>query len=223
MPTRSTVRENYLKTIFELQEVHEQELVSVGQIARALNLTAGTVTGMIKKLASEELLEHQAYAGCRLTKNGRAKAVEILRRHRILELFLVQSLGLDWSDVHEEAERLEHAISDRVLDRIDKMLGYPELDPHGDPIPTADGKIAKLSLARLSDCRMGDECLIARILDESKEFLRFIGTMGLYPGTQIVVEMIKPEAGIIQVKPANGEATSLGLGPAEKLLVEYTR
>lgn len=216
---KSIARENYLKTIFELQEVEKMPIVPVGQLAAALGLTPGTVTGMIKKLAGEGLLEYRAYAGCSLTPKGREGAVDIVRRHRILELFLVRTLGLDWAEVHEEAERLEHAVSPRVMEGLDRLLDYPALDPHGDPIPTKEGVIAQLPHRRLSECAEGESCLVARVLDESPEFLRFVGSIGLYPGTAITVRKVQAEAGVIQVSRGEGAPLPLGFQPAAKLLV----
>lgn len=218
----SVARENYLKTIFELQQAQGEDTVTIGRLADALKLTAGTVTAMVKKLAQKKLLKHQAYVGCKLTVRGRVQAMNMLRRHRMLELFLVKILGLDWSEVHEEADRLEHALSDRVLARMDMLLDYPELDPHGDPIPSTAGKLPALPRTRLSDCQAGDQCEIARILDESKEFLQFIGSMGLYPGTAISVEKVLPTAGIIEIKPNGRKRISMGLVPAEKLIIRHT-
>ena len=219
---KSTARENYLKTIFELQSAQTDDApVAVGTVARALGVTAGTVTGMVKKLARQNLLHYQAYAGIRLTDEGRALAVDILRRHRILESFLVEIVGLDWADVHEEAERLEHAVSDRVLDGLEKLLGYPKLDPHGDPIPSADGQIAALPQTSLADSRAGDQCVVARVLDESRPFLQYIGSIGLKPGTPIRVRQVLPQAGTIEVLPQAGDPITLGLGPADKLLIQY--
>jgi DtxR family Mn-dependent transcriptional regulator len=220
---KSTVRENYLKTIFELQKAQKGETVGVGRLSKEMNLTAGTVTGMIKRLAEEKLVHHTAYVGCALTEKGRSQAVDILRRHRIMELFLVKIVGQDWSEVHEEAERLEHAISDRLLTQIDELLGYPELDPHGDPIPSPDGRIPELPQSKLTDCSPGVECAIVRVLDESKDFLDFVGSKGLFPGTAITVESIEPEAGIIQIKPLGGEPVSLGISASEKLLVKIPK
>ena len=219
---KSTARENYLKTIFELQSARTDNApIAVGTVARALGVTAGTVTGMVKKLARQNLLHYQAYAGLRLTDEGRALAVDILRRHRILESFLVEIVGLDWADVHEEAERLEHAVSDRVLDGLEKLLGYPKLDPHGDPIPSADGQIAALPQTSLADSRAGDQCVVARVLDESRPFLQYIGSIGLKPGTPIRVQQILPQAGTIEIQPESGSPITLGLGPADKLLIQY--
>ncbi len=219
---KSTARENYLKTIFELQSARQADApVAIGVLAKALGVTPGTVTGMAKKLASEKLIRYQAYEGLRLTAKGQEVAISILRRHRILELFLVEVVGLDWSEVHEEAERLEHAVSDRVLAGLDRMLGFPELDPHGDPIPTADGKIARLPQTSLADSQAGDRCVVARVLDESKPFLQYIGSIGLKPGTPICIEQIHPEAGTIQIQPETGDPITLGLAPADKLLIQY--
>jgi len=219
---KSTARENYLKTIFELQSAQEADVpVAVGVLAKALGVTPGTVTGMAKKLAREKLVRHQAYGGLRLTAKGQDVAISILRRHRILELFLVEIVGLDWSDVHEEAERLEHAISDRVLAGLDRLLGFPKIDPHGDPIPAADGTIAVLPQTSLADSQAGDRCVVARVLDESKPFLQFVGSIGLKPGTSIFIEQIHPEAGTIQIQPETGDLITLGLAPADKLLIQY--
>ena len=163
---KSTARENYLKAILELQEHHHREVIGLSLITRELGLSPGTVTGMIKQLAGSGLVEYKAYTGCRLTAEGREIAVKVLRNHRIIELFLVEVLGFDWADVHEEAELIEHAISPKVLSAIDKLLGYPEFDPHGDPIPSADGKIARPDYTQLTACKTGDDCEIARVLDE---------------------------------------------------------
>lgn len=217
----STARENYLKTILELQETQEHDVVKLNLIAKELGLTAGTVTGMIKTLTAEGLLDYRAYVGCRLTEKGRKLAVNILRKHRIIELFLVEIIGLDWAEVHDEAEHIEHVISPKVLDGIDKLLGYPALDPHGDPIPSIDGKIAKAEHTKLSYCKTGDKCEITRILDESKPFLRFIGDMKLFPGTKINIDNIQPEAGIIALRPDGLETVVMSLDSAEKLLIKH--
>jgi DtxR family transcriptional regulator, Mn-dependent transcriptional regulator len=217
-----SARENYLKTIFELQEANNLEIIGIGQLASALGLSAGTITGMVKKLSSQNLLNYKAYSGCSLTPAGRSMAVDILRRHRILELFLVKTIGLDWADVHEEAERLEHAVSPRVLDGLDRLLGYPQVDPHGDPIPDAEGWMASFPHISLSNCHEGKDYEVARILDESREFLTFIGSISLYPGTRIRIKKIQPEAGVIQVKPEGRDSVTLGLLPGKNILVSET-
>lgn len=217
---KSTARENYLKTILELQEAHDKEIVGLSLIAKELGLAGGTVTGMIKQLADADLVDYKAYAGCRLTEEGRELAVKILRNHRIIELFLVEIIGLDWSEVHDEAERLEHTVSPKVLDGIDRLLGYPEFDPHGDPIPTADGRIAKPLYTMLAVCTAEQDYEVARIIDESKDFLDFVGDMTLFPGTGIHVNEIVPEAGIIKLQTIDAKDIVMGMAAAEKILVK---
>ncbi|MDC7127259.1 MAG: metal-dependent transcriptional regulator [Spirochaetales bacterium] len=217
---QSSARENYLKTILELQEAQGTEIIKLNLIAKELGLAAGTVTGMVKALTAEGFLEYRAYVGCRLTTKGRKLAVTTLRNHRIIELFLVDIVGMDWSEVHDEADRIEHALSPKVVSGIDKLLGYPVFDPHGDPIPTADGEIPKYNHSKLHSCKAGDTCEISRILDESKQFLSFIGDIALYPGTIVHIDEIQPEAGIIRLRPEGAEPVVLSLESAEKLLIK---
>src|SRR4051795_2115527 len=151
MPS-STV-ENYLKQIYlEQQDGEPGELVSMGKLATAMRVVPGTATTMVKALADSGLVSYEPRGGTRLTHGGERLALHVLRRHRLVELFLVKVLGLDWSEVHAEAEELEHAISDKVLERIDILLGRQSVDPHGDPIPTAKGKVSEPTLASLADC-----------------------------------------------------------------------
>src|SRR6187397_1637357 len=142
MPS-STV-ENYLKQIYLEQQLAPDELVSMGKLATSMGVVPGTATSMIKALADSGLVSYEPRTGVKLTRGGEQLALHVLRRHRLVELFLVKTLGLDWSEVHAEAEELEHAISDKVLDKIDALLGHPTVDPHGDPIPTAEGKLPKV-------------------------------------------------------------------------------
>jgi DtxR family Mn-dependent transcriptional regulator len=135
MPSITT--ENYLKTILQLRDKHpERDLVNLGELAQELGLTAGTITTMAKRLAKDGYLDYHIRSGVCLTETGQQEALKVVRRHRLIELFLVEKLKIDWSEVHEDAEALEHAVSDRVLDRIDAMMHYPEVDPHGAPIPS---------------------------------------------------------------------------------------
>src|SRR5215471_11725921 len=132
----SSTVENYLKQLYLEQQVTNNRLVSMGRLAALLNVVPGTATSMIKTLADSGLVSYEPRSGVRLTTGGEQLALHVLRRHRLVELFLVKVLGLDWSEVHAEAEELEHAISDKVLEKIDGLLGHPSADPHGDPIPT---------------------------------------------------------------------------------------
>src|SRR3954447_15853686 len=152
MPT-STV-ENYVKQLYLEQQRAPEQLVSMGKLATAMGVVPGTATTMMKALADSGLVAYEPRGGVRLTRGGEQLALHVLRRHRLVELFLVQVLGMDWSEVHPEAEELEHAISDKVLERIDAFLGHPQVDPHGDPIPSAKGKVSHRSLTSLAECEL---------------------------------------------------------------------
>src|SRR6266576_6481305 len=144
--------ENYLKQLYLEQQSRSEELVPMGKLASAMGVVPGTATSMVKALADSGLVSYEPRFGAKLTKGGEQLALHVLRRHRLVELFLVKVLGLDWSEVHDEAEELEHAVSDKVLDRIDTLLNHPSVDPHGDPIPTARGKVSDSPVVSLADC-----------------------------------------------------------------------
>src|SRR5438270_7645999 len=170
MPT-STV-ENYVKQIYLEQQQTPGELVSMGKLATAMKVVPGTATTMIKALSDSGLVDYEPRGGARLTRGGEQLALHVLRRHRLVELFLVKILGLDWSEVHVEAEELEHAISDKVLNRIDTILEHPSVDPHGDPIPTAKGKMRDSGRRTLADLEPGTTVRIARVMDQDPPFLQ---------------------------------------------------
>jgi DtxR family Mn-dependent transcriptional regulator len=174
--------ENYVKTIYQLAEPDEAA-VATGQIAAALGVLPGTVTSMLKTLDESKLATYTPYEGVRLTPAGQALALRVLRRHRLIERFLVETLRLSWDEIHDEAENMEHAVSDWLVDRIDAVLGYPTTDPHGDPIPRADGTVAATVDRRLADCTAGERFHVARVTDQSPEFLRFLSQAGLGIGT----------------------------------------
>jgi len=222
MPT-STV-EDYLKAIW-LEEQRPpssgtDRLVSMGQIAQALAVAPGTVTAMVKTLERSGLLEYEPYSGVRLSPEGRHTAIHVVRRHRLIELFLVETLGLDWSEVHEEAERLEHAMSDKLIDRVDELLGFPRFDPHGDPIPDASGATEEVSWLRLADCPAGSSFTIARVSDQDEEFLRFVERHGLKPGARIEIKSRDIQADAITVAPEDKPAITIGSEAAAKLWIE---
>lgn len=219
MPTSAA--EDYLKTILLQEESLESgQVVTMGGISGALDVAPGTVTSMIKTLEKDGLLTYERYVGVRLTEDGRQTALEVLRRHRLIELFLVEVLGLNWSEVHEEAERLEHAMSQKLIDRVDAYLGHPRVDPHGDPIPDGQGELRAAPLVNLAECRQGEHRRIARVSDQDQAFLRFIERRGLKPGTEVLVEMHDPIADAVTVRPAGGEPVTLGVAAAAKLWVE---
>src|SRR6188768_2232817 len=172
-PMPSLTVENYVKAIYQLAHGAEDGAVATGQISAALGVLPGTVTSMLKTLDESNLATYTPYEGVRLTPSGRGLALRVLRRHRLIEQFLSQTLNLSWDEVHEEAEHMEHAVSDALVDRIDAYLGHPTTDPHGDPIPTADGTVAMAAARSLVECAVGDRFRVARVIDQSSEFLRY--------------------------------------------------
>src|SRR4051812_4286143 len=172
-PPSQTV-ENYLKTIYQAQlSLSRDALVPMGQLAGSLGIVPGTATTMVKALAESGLAHYEPYAGVRLTSAGRKLATLVLRRHRLIELFLVGVMGMDWTEVHDEAENLEHAVSERLIDRIDEMLGRPAVDPHGDPIPDSHGALAPADGDSLLTCPEGVPVTVSRVTDQDRAFLRF--------------------------------------------------
>src|SRR4051812_46831005 len=195
--------ENYLKQLYlEQQRVPDQK-VSMGRLATAMNVVPGTATTMVKALSDSGLVSYEPRTGVRLTRPGEQLALHVLRRHRLVELFLVKVLGLDWSEVHEEAEHLEHAVSDKVLERMDALLGHPSVDPHGDPIPTSKGKVPSPKLQSLAECDVGRTVRIARIADQEPAFLQFLHKNGLTPGVLLTVDTRDPHADSVVLKPAD--------------------
>src|SRR5499426_4676445 len=164
----SSTVENYLKAIYQGQSTltADQRLVPMGQVAASLGVTPGTATTMVKALAESGLAEYEPYSGVRLSKAGSRLAGLVLRRHRLVELFLVQVMGMSWTEVHEEAEQLEHVVSERLIERIDRMLGRPTHDPHGDPIPNPEGAIASTEHDSLLTCPVGTPLKVTRVADQ---------------------------------------------------------
>jgi DtxR family Mn-dependent transcriptional regulator len=210
--------ENYVKTIYQIGAKQGGNPAATGQLAAALGVSPGTVTSMLKTLSESGLATYAPYEGARLTAAGDALALRVVRRHRLIELFLVKTLNLSWDEVHEEAENMEHAVSDLLIDRIDASLGYPPVDPHGDPIPRADGTLATQELRPLADCPVGFAFRLARVADQSSEFLRFLSESGLPLETEGRVTANRPEAGIVTLAVGK-QQTTLGRAAAEKLLV----
>lgn len=211
--------ENYLKHVLLLSEGGD-ELVSMGALASAVDVVPGTATTMVKALADEGLVEHQPRHGVRLTPDGRRMALNVLRKHRLVETFLVNVLKMDWSKVHEEAEQLEHAISDEVLDRLDALLGHPQTDPHGDPIPSRQGKMSSQVYATLATCVTERPLRVVRVTEQSTEFLQFAEQNGLQPGTAVRVTDRNLTAGLVTVRKETGRPIALSIAAAGKILVE---
>jgi DtxR family transcriptional regulator, Mn-dependent transcriptional regulator len=212
--------ENYVKTIYRLCIRQENQSASTGKLAELMGVSPGTVTSMLRTLKDAGLAEYKPYEGVRLTDSGRSLALRVLRRHRLIELFLAETLNLTWDEVHEEAENMEHAVSDLLVDRIDDYLGFPAVDPHGDPIPKSDGTVAYQKTANLAQWPVGEPFRLVRVLDQSSDFLRYLSETGLSLGASGEVATNHPAAGIILVT-VNGRETPLSLEVAEKLLVDY--
>ena len=201
--------ENYIKTIYQLSVDTNGEPATTGKIADALGVLPGTVTSMLKTLSENGLATYTPYEGVRLTG---------LRRHRLIELFLVQSLGMPWDQVHEEAENMEHAVSDQLIGRLEKYLGYPQVDPHCDPIPREDGSLKTPQGLSLATCDAGKRFCLSRVLDQSPDFLRYLSKAGLALGAEGTVLRNHLEAGVVTVS-VHGTETTMGRQAASKIFV----
>ena len=221
----SSTVENYLKAIYAgaaaLTPPHR--LLPMGQLASALGVTPGTATTMVKTLAEAKLVEYEPYAGVALTEAGEKLAALVLRRHRLIELFLVRFMGYAWDEVHDEAEQLEHAVSDRLIDRIDEMLDRPEADPHGDPIPNSEGHIKRQDAQSLLTCPLRTPVVVSRVIDQDRVFLRFIEQNNLKPGESIEVEERDAASDSVRVRGKDDKQITIGTRAASKLLVNIAR
>ncbi|NDJ75093.1 MAG: metal-dependent transcriptional regulator [Chloroflexi bacterium] len=196
--TFSEAIEDFLKAVYLLQQEHDRVQTSI--LAESLGITAPSTTEMAKKLAKANLLVHEPYRGVRLTEAGERVALEIVRHHRLLELFLVQALGYSWDEVHEEAERLEHAVSDLLAQRIAEYLGHPRYDPHGDPIPDSEGIVHSLDLTPLSEWPKNQKGIVARLRDQSPDMLRYLAEKGLTVGSNVEVLTTDPFEGPLTLR-----------------------
>lgn len=215
----STV-EQYIKVIFSQQERSGGDIVGMKQLADAMQVTPGTATSMVKHLSAHSLVDYTPRKGVSLTKAGRKLAVTMIRRHRLIETFLEQVLGYDWTEVHDDAEALEHAVSERFIDRIDSFLEYPQTDPHGDPIPDASGAIERRPSVPLDSCRQGEQVTVVRLGDEDPEFLVLMKEHKLTPGEAILVTEVNETAGTVSVRHIESKAPfTLGLAAGARILV----
>lgn len=218
----SSTVENYLKAIFlgETQLSPDERLLPMGQLAAALGVAPGTATTMVKALAESGLVDYEPYNGVRLSPAGSRLAALVLRRHRLIELFLVQILGMRWDEVHDDAEQLEHVVSERLIERIDELLGHPEVDPHGDPIPSREGELVRRDLESLLTCPLDTPVTVMRVTDQDAAFLRFLESHDLKPGQSIEVEARDEASDSVRLKGRNGQRITIGMRAASKLLVE---
>ncbi len=214
--------ENYLKTIFQAQLSlgGADALVPMGQLASSIGVVPGTATTMVKALADSGLAHYEPYAGVRLTPAGEKLAALVVRRHRLIELFLVRVMGMSWTDVHDEAENLEHAVSDRLIERIDEMLGRPDVDPHGDPIPDPEGLVTTPAYDSLLTCPLEAPVTISRVSDQDREFLQFAEQHDLRPGDVVRVEDRSATGDSVRLRGRNERRLTIGARAAAKVLVK---
>jgi DtxR family Mn-dependent transcriptional regulator len=220
----TAVGQDYLKAIWNAQEWSPKDAphkVSTKMLAEKIGVSASTASESIRRLAEQGLVDHEKYGAVSLTEAGRRAALEMVRRHRLLETFLVDELGYGWDEVHDEAEVLEHAVSDRLVARIDAKLGFPQRDPHGDPIPASDGQVPTPPARQLWACGEGDRGTVARISDADPEMLRYFTAVGISLDSRLRVLTRREFAGMISVaiEAADGAATTVDLGsPAARAI-----
>jgi len=197
--------EDYVKAIYFLEQ--SEGKVTTKALALALDVAAPSVTAMIKRLHTMHLVRYARYHGVVLTPAGKRMALEIIRHHRLLELYLVDAMGLPWDQVHEEAERLEHVISEELEERIAELLGHPVTDPHGDPIPTKEGRVEQPAYVPLDELSPGTAAIIQRIVDQNPEKLRYLGTLGLFPKVRVTLLEKAPFGGGMSLKVGTTRCT----------------
>jgi DtxR family Mn-dependent transcriptional regulator len=219
-PAFTRAQEDYLKALYHLHG--DQRPVPTRDLAQRLGISSPSVSEMVTRLTAQGLVEHDRYKGQQLTREGRKVALELVRHHRLLEMFLVQVLGYSWDEVHDEAERLEHVISERMEQRIFDLLGRPELDPHGHAIPSVSGKVRSLSERPLSECRAGEKVVVQGVSDDDAARLRELERRGLMPGTHLEVVSVSEYESPIVVR-IKGRRVSVPLGLARAIFVEGGR
>jgi DtxR family Mn-dependent transcriptional regulator len=215
----SAVQEDYLKALHRLSGGDVHAVVPTSQLAEELEVTPGSVSEMLGKLAALKLVVHYPYRGAALTRAGLDIAVEMIRHHRLIETYLVQALGYRWDEVHQEADRLEHSISELLEERMWQALGHPAFDPHGDPIPTPDGRMPATATVRLARAPAGRAIRIARIDDRDPERLRAVEALGLLPGVRAEVAEVSTWEGPVTLR-AGGALVPVPLGLARAIDVE---
>jgi DtxR family Mn-dependent transcriptional regulator len=215
-PSLTAPVEDYLKVIFELEA--GDGVAGTTEIASALSIAPASVSGMVRRLAEQGLIEHERYRGVRLTKAGRRAALRTIRRHRVIEAYLTKALGYPWDLVHDEAERLEHAASDELIDRMAAAIGEPTTDPHGAPIPTREGTLREPAVVALATVAVGARVCIQRVGDRDAEQLRYLAELGITPGRHVEVLSRAPFDGPIELR-VGGVTKTIGLGLAKQILV----
>jgi DtxR family Mn-dependent transcriptional regulator len=220
LPELSGPVEDYLKAIYELER--SAEAAETNAIAALLGIAPASVSGMVRRLVDQGLITHERYRGVKLTTLGRRAALKTLRRHRVIEAYLTTALGFSWDRVHDEAERLEHAASDELIDRMAAAIGEPETDPHGAPIPTREGTLRERSVVALSTLQPGATARVERVSDRNAERLRYLAELGITPGATVHVIAREPFGGPIALRVDDSSRT-IGVELAHQILVTPTR
>jgi DtxR family Mn-dependent transcriptional regulator len=214
----SLTEENYLKALFTL--ANDKGEVNVNELSRKLSIKMPTVTSMMKKLAEKQLVHYESYKPLRLTERGEQEAGLIIRKHRLTEMFLVEKMGFGWEDVHEIAEQVEHIHSPAFFEKMDELLGFPKLDPHGSPIPDKNGKMVWKEYSKLSESEAGEKVLLSAVLDSSPEFLKFLNSRDLKLGLELEIKSVEPFDGTMIVSYGKYPPQTLSHTICERLLVE---
>lgn len=215
----STAVEDYVKAIYKLSL--DRERVTPSHVAERLQVSSAAVTKMVRRLQDLKLVDYARPTGLKLSPAGRKIALEMIRHHRLLELYLSEALGYSWDEVHQEAEKLEHVISEHFEDQIERLLGYPTHDPHGSPIPTRDGHIETPDLKALAELGPGEKGVIKQVADGDSEMLTFLGKLGMYPGTHVEMVNKEPYGGPLRIR-VSGKSHAIGTELAENVFVSTT-
>ncbi len=214
----SLTEENYLKALYNIS--NETGEVNVTELSKRLQIKMPTVTSMMKKLAEKKFVNYQSYKPVNLTEKGKKEARLIIRKHRLTEMFLVENMKFGWEDVHDIAEQIEHIQSPVLFEKMDELLGYPKIDPHGSPIPNRDGKVVWKEYDKLSDCNTGETVRLSAVINTSSEFLKFLNSRDMSLGLKIKIKSIEPFDKSIVVSYGKRQAEVLSNVVCERLLVE---
>lgn len=214
----SLVEENYLKALLSLS--NDKGEVNVNDLSKHLDIKMPTVTSMMKKLATKKLVHYESYKPLRLTEKGKKEAALIIRKHRLTEMYLVEKMGFGWEQVHNIAEQIEHIQSPNFFAKMDELLGYPKLDPHGSPIPDKNGKMVWREYIKLSECKLGDIVKVVAVINTSEEFLKFLNSREIHLGLRIKIKSVEPFDNTMVVNYDKHVSETLSHTVCERLLVE---
>jgi len=217
----SASKENYIKAIFHLQQ--QDESVTTNALAEALQTKPASVTDMLKKLKTQKLLQYEKYRGVKLTAEGKKLAVQIIRKHRLWEYFLVEKLQFGWEEVHDIAEELEHISSKKLIDRLDEFLDFPKADPHGDPIPDVNGKIPSMQQSAISDLPVNSSGIVNGISDQSAEMLELLKHKNIQLGTRLDIKKKFDVDGSVEIKIRNQQPVNISEHVAKNVLIAYDK